>query len=89
MTPSKSTALVPFSGTNNTLAKHGSSLHAQPLLAGEDVTLHNREEVRKHLPDILAGLWPVLGLTQNLNATSAQGLWSRWKIVVCIYRQPC
>ena len=53
MTPGKSTALVPVSGTKNTLAKHGSRLRAQPLLAGEDVTLHNREEVRKHLPDIL------------------------------------
>jgi hypothetical protein len=53
MTPSKSTALVPVSGTKNTVAKHGTSLQAQPLLAGEDVTLHNREEVRKHLPDIL------------------------------------
>ena len=53
MTPGKSTALVPVSGTKNTLAKHGSRLRAQPLLAGEDVTLHNREEVRKQLPDIL------------------------------------
>ncbi len=54
MTPSKSTALVKVSDTSTDVATRNGQRHpAQMLLAGEDITLHNREEVRKRLPDIL------------------------------------
>ena len=53
MTPSKSTALVKVSDTSTGVALRATDSSAEFLLAGEDVTLHNREEVRKRLPDIL------------------------------------
>ncbi len=53
MTSGKSTALVPISKGATQLAAAQPAAARAMLLAGEDVTLHDREEVRKRLPDIL------------------------------------
>ena len=53
MTVSRSTALVPVSTPSTSMVAGGSSVHGGMLLAGEDVTLRDREEVRNRLPDIL------------------------------------
>lgn len=50
---SKSTALVPVPDAQTGVSARKSQPGTDILLAGEDVTLHNREEVRKRLPDIL------------------------------------
>ena len=53
MTVSRSTALVPVSTPPTSLVVGKSDVQSGLLLAGEDVTLSNREEVRNRLPDIL------------------------------------
>ncbi|CRK76165.1 hypothetical protein NIG5292_02222 [Nereida ignava] len=53
MTVSRSTALVPVSTPSTSMVAGGSSVPGGMLLAGEDVTLRDREEVRNRLPDIL------------------------------------
>ncbi|WP_298676241.1 hypothetical protein [uncultured Lentibacter sp.] len=53
MTTNKSTALVTLPTSSTGLVPQNASRGEATLLAGKDVTLHNREEVRNKLPDIL------------------------------------
>lgn len=53
MTVSRSTALVPVPKPSTGMVVGTKGVRSELLLAGEDVTLRDREEVRNRLPDIL------------------------------------
>ncbi len=53
MTSGRSTALVPMSNGSTDVVAGSEAISGRMLLAGRDITLRDRAEVRNRLPDIL------------------------------------
>ena len=88
MPSTKKTSLVPVSKRLPAVRKDGAVTSAFSLYEGER-HFTDREDVRQHLPDILARLWRALGLTTNFTKPLIATQLAPSNPTVYLFQAPC